>query len=274
MLSGMGTSQGTIELNQIEFTNMSFRFDDKTHTYWYDGQRMTGVTTVLGVIAKPMLIGWAANQTADYILEHSSKEGLDSNGVLLVEPQVIEDARTAHTRTRDRRASEGTGTHKLVEDHVKSCIANGGEAAPHQTDDHQLYQFVDWAVTNKVTFLESEKVMYHPDWFVGGTTDLLFVIGGKKYIADVKTSKAVYYEAHVQMAAYRAMLENMGEGDIHGSVIIHLPPSGTLQTYYHFDFETNLSVFMAALTIYRAKQMYDGMESDQKKEKKQLKLTK
>lgn len=252
---------------------MSFRFDEATHTYWLGEQRMTGVTTVLGVIAKPMLIGWAANMCADYILEHASKEGLDSNGVLLVEPQVIEDGRTAHSRKRDRRASEGTDTHALVETYVKSCInSNDGDAMPFTTTDHQLHQFVHWALENKVKFLESEKVMYHPEWFVGGTTDLLFVLGGKKYIADIKTSKTVYYEAHVQMAAYRAMLETMGETDIHGSVIIHLPPSGTLQTYYHFDLETNLNVFKAALTIYRAKQMYDGMESDQKKERKQQKL--
>lgn len=254
---------------------MTFRFDEKTHTYWLNGQRMTGVTTVLGVIAKPMLIGWAANMCADYILEHANKESLETNGFLIVEPHTIEQARTAHAQKRDKRAAEGTGTHALVEQYVKMCISdNSGEAVPYVTDDHQLHQFVEWAVTNKVTFLESEKVMYHPDWFVGGTTDLLFVLNGQKYIADVKTSKAVYYEAHIQMSAYRAMLETMGESDIHGSVIIHLPPSGTLQTYYHFDYETNLEVFKSALTIYRAKQMYDGMESDERKVKKQIRLTK
>lgn len=253
---------------------MTFRFEEKTHTYWLGDRKMTGTTTILGVINKPALIGWAANMCADYVLDHANKEALETNGFFMVAPEVVDQARTAHIRKRDTRATEGTNTHALVEEYVKNCITSGGgEAQTIETDDNQLHQFADWAVTNKVTFLESEKVMYHPDWFVGGTTDLLFLLNGQKYIADIKTSKAVYYEAHVQMAAYRAMLEQMGESDIHGSVIIHLPPSGALQTYYHFDYETNLEVFKAALTIYRAKQMYDGMESDQRKERKQAKLS-
>lgn len=253
----------------------TFRFDEKTHTYWLDGQRMTGVTTILGVINKPMLIQWAANMAIDYVVENASKEAKATHGFLMVDTQVIKDARTAHIRKRDGRAREGTATHALVEKYVKHCIENhGGEAQPITDYDNQLEAFVKWAVENKITFLESEKVMYHPDWFVGGTTDLVFLLDGKKYIADIKTSKAVYYEAHVQMAAYRKMLEVMGEGDIHGSVVIHLPPEGSLQTYYHFDFETNLAVFESALTIYRAKALYDGMESNEKKERKVKRLTK
>ena len=251
-----------------------FYFDEATHTYWLGDAKMTGTTTILGVIAKPMLIPWAANMAIDYVIANSSKEAVDTNGFLMVTPEVLKEARTAHARRRDQRASEGTDTHALVEEYVKDCIANHkGKAQPYETGDTQLSQFVAWALENKITFLESEKVMYHPEWFVGGTTDLLFKMGGKKYIADIKTSKAVYYEAHVQMAAYRAMLETMGEKEIHGSVVIHLPPKGNLETHYHFDYETNLRVFEAALTIYRAKAMYDGSESNEKKEKKAKKLT-
>jgi len=253
---------------------MKFRFDSKTHTYYYDGAKMTGVTTVLGVIAKPMLIQWAANMAVDYILKYANMEAVELTGNFIVTPPMAEQARTAHTRQRDARAVAGTSTHNLVECYVKSTIEwNVGVAQPHETDNHQLRQFVEWAVANEVTFLESEKVMYHPDWFVGGTCDLVFLLGGKKYVGDVKTSKAVYYEAHVQSSTYQEMLKAMGETDFHGTVVIHLPEDGKLQTYYNFDQETNLSVFLAALTIYRAKAMYGTMESNEKKERKQKKLT-
>ena len=37
-----------------------FIYKDSNHSYTLDGKRLTGVTTILGVIAKPALIGWAA----------------------------------------------------------------------------------------------------------------------------------------------------------------------------------------------------------------------
>ena len=45
-----------------------FRFDEKKHRYYLDGKSMTGCTTVLGVIAKPALIQWAADHAAAYAL--------------------------------------------------------------------------------------------------------------------------------------------------------------------------------------------------------------
>lgn len=237
---------------------------------------MTGVTTVLGVIAKPMLIQWAANMAVDYIKDNSaSQQSIELTGVYMVPPQLLEDARKAHTRRRDGRAKEGTETHALVEEYVKRCITdNGGAAMPESSDNFQLNNFIVWSVANELVFLESEKVMYHPDWFVGGTVDLLLIKDGKKYICDIKTSKSVYYEAHVQMAAYRSMLEHMGEDDILGSMIIHLSPEKALETYYHYDYDTNLEVFKAALTIYRAKAMYDGMDSEERKERRTKRLAK
>ena len=40
------------------------------HSYTLDGQPIPGVTTIIGVLDKPALVGWAANTTAAYAIEH------------------------------------------------------------------------------------------------------------------------------------------------------------------------------------------------------------
>jgi hypothetical protein len=54
-----------------------FVFDEKKHLYFYDGKPMTGCTTILGVLAKPALIPWAAKMAVEYIAQHgtSTPEG-------------------------------------------------------------------------------------------------------------------------------------------------------------------------------------------------------
>ena len=53
-----------------------FTFDEKRHRYYLDGKAMTGCTTVLGVIAKPALIQWAADKAAAYALGCKRAPGL------------------------------------------------------------------------------------------------------------------------------------------------------------------------------------------------------
>lgn len=43
-----------------------YQFKEQGHQHLWDGKRMTGVTTILGVIAKPALLSWAVGLCADY----------------------------------------------------------------------------------------------------------------------------------------------------------------------------------------------------------------
>ena len=49
----------------------NFTFDEKTHRYYIGDKQRTGTTTVLGILAKPALIQWAANMAVDYIKENA-----------------------------------------------------------------------------------------------------------------------------------------------------------------------------------------------------------
>jgi hypothetical protein len=233
--------------------NPRFTFNPDTHVYKYDGKRMTGVTTVLGVINKPMLVPWASNMAVDYVIEHASKESLTLMGVYLVHKDTLELARKAHQRKKEARGQAGSDTHALVEQYARECIANHA-GRPFPTENYPpIQKFIDWALAqDDLVFLISEKVMYHPEWFVGGTADLVLLMAGKKYIVDLKTQKKIWDRVpFMQMSAYMEMLKHMGETDFHGSLIIHLPEEGELETHYSYDHESDLQAFLNALGLYR-----------------------
>src|SRR3990167_10512189 len=90
---------------------MTFTFDEKEHAYFLDGKPLMGITSVLRIIAKPNLIQWAANMAVDYIsslwMPGKSYEELEITSVL-------QEARTAHARKRDKAADAGTNVHAWI----------------------------------------------------------------------------------------------------------------------------------------------------------------
>ncbi|MCH9022915.1 MAG: PD-(D/E)XK nuclease family protein [Planctomycetes bacterium] len=94
--------------------------------------------------------------------------------------------------------------------------------------------------------------MYSEKMFLGGTCDAVAEIDGKKYVVDFKTQAKMWDKTpFLQTAAYQLMLEEMGEKDFHGSLILLLPKGGKLEEHYDFDLDTNKKGFLAALDLYR-----------------------
>jgi hypothetical protein len=228
------------ETDENEVTNPSlFTYTEKGHKYTLDGKPMTGVTTVLGVIAKPALIGWAANMAVDYIIEHGD------------DPESLELARKAHTRKKDDAADKGKDVHSQIEEWIKACITK----EPYVIGDEskELLAFKGWAMKNKVNFLSSETPVYSKEWFVAGTPDFTCEIDGKRYVGDLKTYKKMWDRVpFFQTAAYMKMLEEMGEPKYDGSVIVNInKETGELTDHYTFDWENDRKAFEACLTLYR-----------------------
>jgi len=227
---------------------MKFEFKESTHTYTLDGKRLTGVTTVLGVIAKPALIGWAANMAVDYIIEKGTQMEGEVNGFFISEND-LGDARKAHTKKKEKAAQAGTDIHAFIEAWIKD---NETTMPVDSVAFKQADQFIDWVNKNKVKFLESEKIMYSEKMWLGGTVDAVAEIDGKKYVVDFKTQSKIWDKTpFLQTAAYQMMLEEMGEKDFHGSLVLLLPKGGKLEEHYDWDLETNKKGFMAALELYR-----------------------
>lgn len=242
-----------------KLSDIGFNFNQVTHTYTFDGKKMTGVTTVLGMINKPMLVPWAAGMTAEYIKENAPVVKQRNRNIYQVTTEILEEAKKAHQRKKEARGVAGGDTHAILENIIKEAIefSDGYIQRPLIEQTPQIAQFIEWAIENKAQFLVSEKVMYHPDWFVGGTADFVCVIKQRKYIGDFKTQKKIWDRVpFFQMAAYRGMLEHMGEKKFAGSLILHIPEGGVLEPHYSFDYESDMTGFLAALTLYRLLKNY------------------
>lgn len=228
---------------------MIYKFDDKNHIHTLDGVPLHGVTTVLSVIAKPALIQWAANQAVEYIIKSlpgMAKLWVDGKDKEVQD--IVNEAKYAHRKKKDKAGDWGTLVHKAVEEWIKNKVEPKLEESQQKAFDN----FKKWAEDNKVEFLESEKHVWSKELWIGGITDMVIKMDGKKYVADIKTSGAIYNEHFFQMAAYDLCLKEMGGyEDVEGYLVINLKKDGTMDLKRADNLEINRQAFLSALTLYK-----------------------
>jgi CRISPR/Cas system-associated exonuclease Cas4 (RecB family) len=224
---------------------MEYKFEEGRHIHTLNGKPLMGITTVLGVISKPMLIQWSANMAVDYIKDN----WFDKQETLEGWEEVLKEARTAHRKKKEKAGDWGTAVHLAIENWIKL------KKEEPELDDVGMKvfnQFRAWAEENSVKFLESEKHLWSEKMWTGGIVDLVIEMDGKRYIADIKTSSGIYNEAFFQMAAYDLMLKEMGEGkDIAGYIVINLKKDGTMDLKMATDMQLNQDAFLSALSLYK-----------------------
>jgi len=227
-----------------------YEFNKEKHIHTLDGKPLTGVTTVLGVIAKPALIQWAANMAVEYIEAHLTAKGEETGIVPL---KALVEAKTAHKIKKEKAGEWGTLVHGWVEQYAMSKILETAEPAILEGKmGEACNHFKKWSEDNKVKFLESEKNIYSEKLWIGGIADMLVEIGGQKWIADVKTGSGIYPEHFWQMAAYQMCFEELGIAEgIVGHIVLNLKKDGSFDEKRSVSNDENKEAFKAALTIYR-----------------------
>lgn len=248
------------------------RFDEKTHTYYIDGKPATGVTTIIGVLAKPALIGWAAKMAVEHIKENapgiSRRMGIQTDEIRDIEyyrvaPELLEEARTAHTKKKEAAGTHGTDAHALVERYIKTEIMT--RSATRSTpipvpmpmaEMEAIKPFIDWAQENVDHFLFSERRMFNKELFIAGTCDFAYVDKkGRRMMADYKTSGGIWgVDYFLQVAAYKMLAEAEGDEPYVGMTIVRQGKKGLsdFEVQHLFDYETFKEAFLSCLTIYRA----------------------
>lgn len=252
-------------------TDPLFTFEPEKHVYKYDGKKMTGCTTILGILNKPALVGWAAKEAAYFFYENIVALCLETGGGFNIKlkeheerlDKILEEARIAHAKKRDDGAQKGTDTHALVEDYVNDCIENYNGKPYRRTspgsvarETDPLSDFVKWAMRERIVFLASEKQFYSKSLWVAGTADLIFEKDGKRYIGDIKTYKKIWDRTpFYQCAGYALMAEEMGEEKFDGYCIINLPKERKFNVNedikWSFDIKGDTEAFLACVTLYR-----------------------
>lgn len=231
---------------------MKKSFDKKTHRYLIDDKPATGVTTIIGVLAKPALIGWAARMAVEFMEKAitSGEYDLTDKAVL---GDLLDEAKSAHTKKKEAAGTHGTDTHALVENYVNYSIESNGGKPSLNTVGQEIERFTDWALANVDHFLFSERQMYDKDLFIAGTADFAYIgKDGKRYMADFKTSSGIYgIDYWLQVAAYRMLAEGEGDEPYNGAVVVRLGKDGSFEVQQLEEYVLYKEAFLSCLKLYR-----------------------
>lgn len=239
-----------------------FEFTENGHSYTLNGVKLTGVTTVLGVISKgDGLIQWAANMAVEYVINKLASSANQSEALLNLDTWLIE-AKTAHRRVKEDAGDKGKDLHAIIEMIIGTAIMESKGVISKKwakavemlvetpTKREQLTNFLDWAKDKK--FLESEKRTFSKELWLAGTVDFVYESNGEVYVGDVKTAKTIYPTNFWQTSAYQFMLQERGlYPKIKGFTIVRLGKDGGFEVKDNFSYEDNIEGFKSALTIYR-----------------------
>jgi len=175
----------------MEFLNLYFKGvvvgKTKVHTTYKnkEGTRVPGVTTILGVLAKPALIHWAWKLGC---------EGKD------------------YRKERDQKADIGTMAHAMIMCHLKGEKFDDSDYSKNDIDkaENAFIKYLNWEKEHPFTAITVEKEMVSEKYRFGGTADLIAKSNGDIILVDYKTGKGIYPEMAYQLAAYKYLAMEQG----------------------------------------------------------------
>lgn len=231
----MRTLKTTMPRKILEIPERGFFYHNPTHKYYLNGEKMTGITTILKVAGDANnLIQWAANQAAvKAVMEAASMDIVKFAKAVAAYPKVdtpaakeldklfpgFKTARTAHLMIRDTAADVGKEGHAVAEAFEKNePITVFSEAAQKRA---RIY--IDWYRENVDETYFVERPLFSKSMFVAGTPDGGFRLkDGRNLINDKKFKEYLFDPSPFwQMAAYRSMLEEMAaDNDTETPVVI------------------------------------------------------
>lgn len=208
-----------------------------THSYELDGVKVQGVTTLLSKgLPKPALPPWAAKSVAEYVADNPDavRSMLDTMG----RESVVGALKGVPWDKRDEAAARGTEIHDLAE-----RIIHGEEVDVPEHISGYVQGYVDWLDAWDLEVHQTEMVVGRrprdgvPGYAGTFDADATFRRGphaGRRALLDWKTSKGVYGENALQLAAYEnadffldedGAEQPMPQYDFLG--VVHITPTGT-----------------------------------------------
>ena len=211
------------------------------------GQQVPGVTTVIDVLSKPALPRWAAKETATFaVANRKSWQDLD-------EQAAVDLLKGAPWRMSGSAMSKGTEIHAIAE---KLLMNEQVDFVPPdvQNSVRGVAQIIDWL---KPEVIHMEASIWNMTKGYAGTTDLIAKIDGETWLLDWKSSKDVYPDMGLQLAAYghgEVILKPDGTEipvpKIDKFAVAHVPKEGKASIVMIDVTEADFGAFTAALAIF------------------------
>ena len=211
------------------------------------GRKVPGVTTYLGILAKPALIWWGYKQGMD------NYERLSAQMAEFAQ-QVLNDSKMGDNLQeiiqsfpvlglydkRDQAADAGTLAHWLIEcdlQNRKEEFIGAPLAIVKDKAEGCYLAFLDWKKNHALKVIGSEVPLTSEQWPFGGTIDHVIQtnVTPKDHvdILDIKTGKDIYLEAKIQVASYGPLWnEHHPDQPVAGYHILRLGPEGEFTHKY------------------------------------------
>jgi len=160
-----------------------------------DGELVPSVTNVIGTLSKgDVLSRWSAKMVAEaaWNMRHS----LDAMG----QEEAVTVLKQSPWRKSKRASDRGTDIHAYLEALLNRWEPEelSSDAEPYRKAADDWFDYIGASLEE----VQTEVTLFHPGY--AGTTDLIAKRDGRWFIADFKTSKAIYDEAALQLSALSA----------------------------------------------------------------------
>lgn len=225
---------------------------NKFHSYKIDDKAAIGVTTALKGIPKDALVPWAAREVASYVVDniYDVKRMLDSGGKY----PTIDFLKGIPNQKRDTAAVRGTAVHALAEKYIRGEEIEVPEDIQPYVEGYAAF-INDWSPVS----IHEELVVANRTHMYAGTLDSIQDIPKiGRVLVDYKTSRGVYGEVALQVAAYRyaeVYLDDDGnEHDmppVEDTLVLHIQP-GTYDLIPLIADETTFEKYLTAQRNYLA----------------------
>ena len=258
-----------MEITYHDGESIALSFDEKLHAYRVDGKPVPSATKVLGVISKPALIPWSLKMGSEWLEKHmfhdeelDQEQGVFTYTSRLTLDALIKGIKAAYRPTSGGALEIGNNTHKWIEDAVNIFLEDEGKFGDDNLPDRPVDQpevnnsidaFLEWVADNDVKFYQSEMKLYSRQDHYAGTVDCVADVNGSRCVVDWKTSKGIYPEYHLQVAAYAQAVEDVTGEQIDQTLVLRLDKSsGRYQCGYQSrrEWVDNYETFLAALKLF------------------------
>lgn len=199
---------------------------------------VTGIENALG---KPALVRWSANterelwRTASCELYADLKRmGAEGGSTALSDIAYADtlDRRVGQVRAYQREIQTaldvGSSAHKYIEWQIRRGLGQkvGPEPKVHPKGLWACMAVEDWFLRHQVKPIYVEAQVFAARGYAG-TFDLLATVDGALTLIDWKSSKALYAEHDLQIAAYAQALVDMGHPEVARAIVIRIPKEET-----------------------------------------------
>jgi len=197
------------------------------------GKRVSGVTTVLDVIAKPALIHWAWDL-----------------GIKGIDYKVY----------RDELADVGTLAHDMILCDIRQQEVDTSEYSQRNINlaENAFIKYLEWRKKHKIEPFMVEKKMVSEVHIFGGKPDFIGFVDYKFTLLDFKTGKGIYDNFWYQLAGYNLLVkECLGISYLDQFMILNIGRSENenFAQETKTDISLDTKIFMAALDIYQTKKL-------------------